>query len=110
MLPAVIAKPGAERSATCAPTNSQVAISVLRDSQARPRVPFVKRRELLKAIAAAARDSELSWVLARQGANHEVYSLDGLIIPVPRHTEINELTAESIFKECEPKLGRRWWK
>jgi hypothetical protein len=70
----------------------------------------MKRRELLKAIAAAARNADLSWALLRQGANHEVYSLDGLVIPIPRHTEINELTAESIFKECEPKLGRRWWK
>jgi hypothetical protein len=49
----------------------------------------MKRRDLTGKIAAAAK---------------------GLIIPIPRHSEIRERTAEDIMKECEPKLGNRWLK
>jgi len=41
---------------------------------------------------------------------HDAYSLDGLIIPIPQHREIGEGLADDIRKECEPKLGRRWWR
>ena len=48
--------------------------------------------------------------MVRRGANHDVHALEGLIIPIPRHTEIGERVALEIFKECEPILGVRWWK
>ena len=70
----------------------------------------MKRRELLKRIAAEAKRQNMNWALDRQGANHDVFSLDGLIIPVPRHNEIGEGLAVTIFKECSPKLGERWWR
>ena len=70
----------------------------------------MKRRDLTGKIATAAKAHGIDWVLARNGANHDVYTLDGLIIPIPRHNEINERTAVEIMKECEPKLGNRWWK
>jgi hypothetical protein len=70
----------------------------------------MKRRIFLRDIARAAHISGLRWELERRGANHDVYSLDGLIIPIPRHNELDEYTAQKIFKECEPKLGSRWWR
>lgn len=70
----------------------------------------VKRRDLVRRIAAQANTLAISWQLLRRGANHDLYALDELPIPIPRHTEIGEALAEVIFKECEPKLGRRWWK
>ena len=48
--------------------------------------------------------------LARQGANHEVYSLDGLMIPIPRHREVGEGLTEAIYRECQDKLGKGWWR
>jgi len=39
-----------------------------------------------------------------------VYSLDGDMIPIARHNETGDLFAGEIFKECEPKLGKRWRK
>jgi hypothetical protein len=48
--------------------------------------------------------------LDREGGNHAVYSLDGLMIPMPRHNEIDDRLAQQIYKECEPKLGKGWWR
>jgi hypothetical protein len=70
----------------------------------------VKRRLLLKKISAEAKRQGVSWVLAREGGAHSVYVLDGVIIPVPRHTELGENLAMDIFKECQPVLGMGWWR
>jgi hypothetical protein len=52
----------------------------------------------------------MTFEIKREGANHTIYSLDGLTIPVGRHTEFGERYAEMIYKQCEPKLGQGWWK
>ncbi|ONI73043.1 hypothetical protein ALI144C_44635 [Actinosynnema sp. ALI-1.44] len=70
----------------------------------------MKRRGLVKKIAAAAKRQEVAWQLSREGANHSVYVLDTVIIPVPRHREIGENLAVEIFKECETVLGKGWWR
>ncbi|WP_158884439.1 hypothetical protein [Amycolatopsis anabasis] len=70
----------------------------------------MKRREVIKKIAAAAKKHEAEWVLAREGANHTVYTLNGVVIPIPRHNELGEIFAADIFKECEEVLGKGWWK
>ncbi len=46
----------------------------------------------------------------RNRGGHTTYSLDGLRIPIPRHTEVGNMFAEKVFKECEPKLGKDWWR
>lgn len=68
-----------------------------------------ERRLLIKKIAAAAKASGLAWEVDHEGGNHTIYALDGLMIPIPRHIEIGDRRAADIFKECEPKLGRREW-
>lgn len=70
----------------------------------------MRTREVIRKIAREARKQNLSWSVERKGANHDVYSLDGLMIPIARHTEMGNLTAEMIWKECEPKLGKGWWR
>jgi hypothetical protein len=70
----------------------------------------MKRRDVIKKIAENAKDQGISWTLSRYGANHDVYDLDGEMIPIPRHKEIGDKFAVEIFKECEAKLGQRWWK
>lgn len=71
---------------------------------------MTKRRDVIKTIRAAAKAAGLDWAEAREGANHTVFSLDGLMIPIARHTEIDNRMAEIIFKECADKLGEDWWK
>jgi hypothetical protein len=71
---------------------------------------MTQRREIIKRINKAARAAEVEWDVLREGANHTVYTLDGLRIPIPRHRDIAEGTTEAIYKECEPKLGKDWWR
>jgi hypothetical protein len=69
----------------------------------------VKRRQVIKKIAAAAKKQGVEWTLAREGANHTVYTLNGVLVPVPRHSELGEIFAVDIFKG-EGVLGKGWWK
>jgi hypothetical protein len=70
----------------------------------------VKRRDLVKKIAAEAKLQGVPWTLSREGANHTIYTLDGVVIPVPRHTELGENLTVDIFKECQDVLGKGWWR
>lgn len=70
---------------------------------------MAKRRNVIKRIGTAARRAGLSWE-SRQGGSHEVFYLDGLRIPIPRHNELGPRTTETIFKECAAKLGKDWWR
>ncbi len=63
---------------------------------------------MIKTIATATHTAGLTWEVHREGGNHTIYSLDGLRIPIPRHNEIHITT--DIYKQCEPKLGKDWWK
>ncbi len=47
--------------------------------------------------------------MAREGANHTIYSLDGLMIPIVRHRETDDRLARKVSEECEPTLGKGWW-
>ena len=69
-----------------------------------------KSRDIVKRIAKEARTKGLTFDLEREGANHTVYRLDGVMIPIPRHREVNEMTTEGIYKECSEKLGKGWWR
>lgn len=60
----------------------------------------MKRRALIKQITSEATRQNMAFEIDREG-KHTVYSLDGLMIPIPRHSEINERTARDTLKECE---------
>jgi mRNA interferase HicA len=63
----------------------------------------VKKRDLEKILKKLG-----CWKL-REGLNHEIWTNGDLIIPVPRHKEINEKLAKYIirnFKECSYDLKR----
>lgn len=70
----------------------------------------MKRKDLIKKINEAAKDADLEWAFLREGGKHTVYTLDGIRIPIPRHNEIVEGTAEGIMKDCQEKLGEGWWR
>jgi hypothetical protein len=69
-----------------------------------------KRREIIKRIAQAAKAQGIEWSEVREGSNHTVFSLDGLMIPVARHNDIDNIMTQIIYKECAVKLGKDWWK
>jgi mRNA interferase HicA len=70
----------------------------------------VKRRDLLSRIGRAAKKAEKFFGLQREGGNHEIWLCGTSRIVVPRHGEINELTARGILKDLEIELGKDWWR
>ncbi|WP_425508089.1 type II toxin-antitoxin system HicA family toxin [Streptomyces bathyalis] len=48
---------------------------------------------------AASKNADLG--LARQGGRHEIYTLRGVSLPVPRHRDIAEGTAKELIKAAE---------
>lgn len=71
---------------------------------------MTKSRDIVPRIRKEAVRKKVEFGLDREGANHTIYRLGDTIIPVPRHREVNEMTTEGIYKECETELGKGWWR
>jgi hypothetical protein len=69
----------------------------------------MKRTELIGKIRKEARKAKVEWELVRQGARHEIWRLGDLQVSIPRHREVNELTAQGILRDTEDELGEGWW-
>jgi len=70
----------------------------------------MRRAELLRKIAKQARTKCVDFELVREGGSHSLYRCGDVRVTVPRHSEINELTARGILAETESALGRGWWR
>lgn len=71
---------------------------------------MTSRRDLLAAIRAAARAGGIEVVEEFGGRGpHDKLIVGGMRITVPRHRELNRLTAEGIRKDLQHVLGERWW-
>ena len=70
----------------------------------------MKPRELKERIAAAATARGTIWRKVRDGKRHELWQCGSTSVTIPRHREINEYTAEGIFKDLEQELGDKWWR
>jgi mRNA interferase HicA len=70
----------------------------------------VKRDDLIRKINKAARQSDLKLELVREGGKHAIYRCGSQLVTVPRHREINEMTAIGIMADLEAELGKGWWK
>ena len=70
----------------------------------------MKRRQILSAIAREAHGHGKPWQKVRQGTNHEIWRCGSIALPIPRHAEIGNRTAEMMFKELEGELGKDWWR
>lgn len=71
---------------------------------------MTKQQELLKKLRKAAKARGLSFDFVEHGGRHDAYNLDGLRVTIPRHREIGNQMAAVIYRQCEPKLGKGWWK
>lgn len=73
----------------------------------------MKRRDLLAKIAAAAGAAVVDWEMVQISGrgDHEKWRLGRTVqVAIPRHREINEVTARSILHAMEPELGKGWWR
>lgn len=61
----------------------------------------MKRSDLIKRLEAAAERQGLELVFVREGANHTIYRIGTWTFPIPRHREINEITAQATLKRAE---------
>jgi len=62
----------------------------------------VKRRELMKRIKAIAHEQGVG-VEITEGSNHTLVRVGDRRTTIPRHTEINEITALNILKQIGAK-------
>lgn len=70
----------------------------------------MNRSLLLRQIRAAAHARGRTWSLVRQGATHEIWMCGVTRIVIPRHIDINDLTALRIRQTLQDELGQGWWR
>lgn len=70
----------------------------------------MKRVDLLKKIRTTAADKGIGFGLHREGGAHSIYLCGTQKVTVPRHSEINEITARAIMRDLEDQLGKGWWR
>lgn len=71
---------------------------------------MTQRREIIARIKKAAKAQGIEFTERREGGGHTIYDLDGIMIPIPRHREIPQRSAEKIYSEADEKLGKGWWR
>ncbi|MEU5075991.1 hypothetical protein AB0G76_31185 [Streptomyces asoensis] len=70
----------------------------------------MKHRDLIKKIREAAKAQNVRFEKLRQKGSHETWVCGSTPVVIPKHTEVNEITAEGICKHLEAELGERWWR
>lgn len=60
----------------------------------------MKKRDLENKIKEMAKSSGFSFEFVG-GAKHDKFTINGKVILVPRHREINEITAKAILKQVD---------
>lgn len=61
----------------------------------------MKRRDLLTKLSELAKADNETLVLVREGGNHSIYRIGTRQFSVPRHNEIDEVTAKVILKQAK---------
>lgn len=66
----------------------------------------MKRKDLLEKIDTYAKVNRVSFEFKSAGGNHDKYTFNGRMIPIPRHREIGEGLVRTIMKQCENALPK----
>jgi hypothetical protein len=70
----------------------------------------MQRAKVIRRIRDAAKAFGKQFEILREGGNHEIWICGNTRVPLPRHREINQFTAEGIFEDLEAELGADWWR
>lgn len=60
----------------------------------------MKKRTLMKELRSVARAAGVRLEFVREGGNHEIWTIAGERLVIPRHREVNELTAQGVIKRA----------
>lgn len=60
----------------------------------------------MRQIKDIAKASGCEWGLVRQGGRHEIWRFGTLNVSIPRHPDINELTAKAILADVTEEASR----
>ena len=69
----------------------------------------MKRVDLIREIADAAREKGVTWRFGRHGSDHDIWYCSAIRVPIPRHREVSEGVVDRIRRDLEAVLGTRWW-
>ncbi|MBO9056139.1 hypothetical protein JYQ29_03980 [Curtobacterium flaccumfaciens pv. flaccumfaciens] len=68
----------------------------------------MKRTELLRRLARKADENDVEFVFHRHGGSHDLFRFGRNTVVVPRHREVEEMTAPGIVRDCDRRGdGRR---
>lgn len=69
----------------------------------------MKRTAVLKKIRQAAKRADVPYV-ETELTNHTGLQVGNVKTTLGRHSEISEGTAEALYKQLQPALGKGWWR
>lgn len=69
----------------------------------------MKRGDVIRTIRKAAKSHGVDCELYEL-SRHTGIRCGNVSTTIPRHNEITDRMAETIYKQLEPALGKRWWK
>lgn len=61
----------------------------------------MKKRDLIRELRKIAKANDVELEFIREGGSHEIWKLGDVQFSIPRHSEINERTAQSTIKKLE---------
>lgn len=70
----------------------------------------MKRRDVIRRLHQAAHDADVEVTIVRDTGPHTIYAVGGQRVSIPRHREVQQGTAEAIFRQVENVLGKGWWR
>lgn len=70
----------------------------------------MKYRDLVSKIRKAAKAKGIPFEKQRQKGSHQFWLCGTTPVTIPKHSEVNEITAMGICKALETELGEDWWR
>jgi hypothetical protein len=69
----------------------------------------MKRTVVLKKIAKAAKTAGVEFS-TKELTNHTGVTVGAVRTTIGRHSEVSEGTAEALYRQLQPALGKGWWR
>lgn len=70
----------------------------------------MKYTDLIRKIRRAAAAAGVTFEMKRQKGSHQMWTCGSVSVVIPKHGDVNELTAQGICKDLESELGKGWWR